>query len=74
MYSAEEKAVLDYLGTSPAAFFSGREVCRRAGTKEMWEKNQRWAIPVLSRLVSRGVVETDAAGHYRLAPQDAAGT
>ena len=67
MRSADEQTVLDYLATSPATFFSGREVCRRAGSKEMWEKNQRWAMPILSRLVAKGLVETDPAGHYRLA-------
>jgi hypothetical protein len=67
MFSADEQAVLDYLATSPNSFFSSREVCRRAASKEIWQKNQRWALPILARLLARGLVETDPAGHYRLA-------
>ncbi len=66
MYSADEQCVLDYLATSPGTFFSPREVCRRAGSREMWERNQRWAIPVLSRLLARGLVETDPSSRYRI--------
>jgi hypothetical protein len=70
MTSADEQAVLDYLATSPKSFFSSREVCRRAGDKETWEKNQRWALPILSRLTARGLIRTDAAGHYQIVLQD----
>jgi hypothetical protein len=70
MHSDDEQAVLQYLATSPNSFFSSREICRRAGSKDMWAKNQRWALPVLSRLVALGLVETDAAGHYRLTPHE----
>ncbi len=69
MLSANDQAVLQYLATSRETFFSSREICRRAGSRELWEKNQRWAVPILSRLLAQGLVETDAAGHYRLAPQ-----
>ncbi len=67
MHVADEQAVLQYLGSSPEAFFSPREICRRAADKEIWERNPRWAIPILGRLLARGLVETNAAGHYRLA-------
>ena len=67
MNSAEEQAVLNYLATAPNVYFSGREICRRASDKQTWEKNPRWALPLLARLVSRQLVETDAAGHYRIA-------
>ena len=66
MFSADEQAVLDYLNTARDSFFSAREICRRAGTKDKWESNPRWAMPILSRLVARGVVEADANGHYRV--------
>jgi hypothetical protein len=70
MTSADEQAVLDYLATSPKSFFSSREICRRAGRKETWEKNQRWAVPILARLVARGLVRTDAGGHYQIVSQE----
>jgi hypothetical protein len=66
MCSAEEQAILDYLATNSKSFFSAREVCRRAGGKEKWDENQRWALPILARLLARGLIETDPAGHYRL--------
>ena len=70
MYSAEEQTVLDYLKSSPNAFFSVVEICRRAGDKEKWAQNRRWALPILGRLLDRGLVETDASGHYRLARRE----
>lgn len=66
MHSADEQAVLKYLATAPKNFFSPREICRKAGGKELWEQNQRWALPILSRLVAQKLVEQDAAGHVRL--------
>lgn len=66
MYSADEQAVLNYLGTAPKCFFSAREICRKAGGKEKWDENQRWALPILSRLLAQGALEQDAAGHYRV--------
>jgi hypothetical protein len=69
MLSAEEQAVLDYLATGPGGFFSAREICRRAGRKEWWDKNPRWALPILSRLETLGRIETDPAGHFRLRPE-----
>jgi hypothetical protein len=69
MSDSDEQTVLDYLATSPQTFFSVREVCRRAGSRDQYEENQRWAIPVLGRLAIRGLVEADAHGHYRLVPE-----
>jgi hypothetical protein len=64
--SPEEKLVLDYLATSPQTFFSPREVCRRAGDKQMYSEKPNWAVPLLHRLLTRGLVETDASGRYRI--------
>ncbi len=66
MLNADERLVVDYLKSSPNAWFSAREVSRRAADKERWEENGRWALPVLNRLANRGLVETDGAGHYRV--------
>lgn len=66
MYSADEQAVLDYLGSAPNSFFTVREVCRRAGGKEKWEKEPRWAFAVLTRLLAQKLVEADACNHYRI--------
>jgi hypothetical protein len=64
--SPEERIIMDYLATSPESFFSPREVCRRAGDKEKYSENPNWAVPFLSRLLTRGLVEADASGRYRI--------
>jgi hypothetical protein len=66
MNSAEERMVMDYLGSYRGEFVSAREVCRRAGGKQKWEEDERWAMPVLLSLVSMNLVESDNAGRYRL--------
>ena len=42
------------------------EISRRAGTKRRYREEPNWAVPVLSRLVEQGIVESDSTGHYRL--------
>jgi hypothetical protein len=69
--SPDEKLVLAYLATSPQTFFSPREVCRRAGDKEKYAENPNWAVPILNRLLTRGLVETDPTGRYRVLPKKA---
>ena len=69
MLSQEERLVLDYLATSPQSFFSPREVCRRAGDKQTYSEEPNWAMPILSRLLVRRLVETDANGRYRILAQ-----
>jgi hypothetical protein len=66
MVSAQERLILDYLATSPQAWFSAREICRRAASKQAWQEDQKWAIPILRRLEARGLLLTDGSAHYRL--------
>ncbi len=66
MLSPEERLVMAYLATSPETFFSPSEVSRRAGDKEQYSENPTWAVPILSRLLVRGLVEADASGRYRI--------
>jgi hypothetical protein len=68
--SPEERLVLEYLATSPKTFFSAREVCRRAGDKEMYSQNPNWAVSILNRLLQRGLVEVDPTGRYRILRRD----
>lgn len=67
--SDEDREVLQYLQTSPETFFSAREICRRAGGKRKWEENQRWALPVLARLVTLKLIEQNPAGAYGIPPR-----
>ena len=64
--SSEELDILRYLKSMPKAFFSMREICRRAGGKRVYRENPSWARPHLPRLVEKGLIETDGSGHYRI--------
>jgi len=66
---AEEKEICDFLKSWPDQFVSHREICRRAGGKWRFRENQNWAMPVLSRMVEKGILESDASGHFRLMPE-----
>jgi hypothetical protein len=58
--------ILRFLRTNPKASYSGREICRKAGSKQQWHENSRWALPFLSGLMSKRLIVTDAGGNYRV--------
>jgi hypothetical protein len=66
---AEEKEICEFLKSWPGQFVSQREVCRRAGGKWRFRENPNWALPVLGRMVGKGLLESDASGHFRLAAE-----
>jgi hypothetical protein len=66
----DEQLIAAYLKSWRGQFVSGREICRRAASKKRYQKNPSWAVPVLTRLVEKGILESDATGHYRLRPED----
>ena len=63
---ADEREVCDYLKTFRGQFVAAREISKRAGGKWRFRENPSWAVPVLGRLVERGVVESDGCGHFKL--------
>jgi hypothetical protein len=65
----DEKDICNYLRTGGDLFVSAREIARRAGGKWRYRENPGWATPVLLRLVEKGILESDAAGYYRLRPK-----
>lgn len=65
----EEHQILALLRSCPETFFSGSEICRKAGNKKLAAKDPRWALPFLVSLADKGLVERDASGHYRAIPQ-----
>lgn len=65
----EEIMILAFLRPCPDAFFSGAEICRKAGNKKLSAKNPRWALPYLVALKEKDQVEADANGHYRIKPE-----
>lgn len=68
---ADEREIYFYLKSFRKEFLSAREVCRRAGGKKRFKFDPDWAKPVLSRMLERGILETDASGHYRIKPYEA---
>jgi hypothetical protein len=49
-------------------FISAREIARKAASKKRYENEPDWAVPVLGRLVEKGILEADSMAHYRLVP------
>ena len=60
----EEQIILKYLKAIRGAKASAREIARKAGTKDMWKENERWAVPHLSALRDKGLVQMDSGGAY----------
>ncbi len=61
----EEQQILFYLKSSPDAYFSVGQICKRAGGKELYNKEPRWAVRFLMGLLDKKLVERDDQGHYR---------
>ncbi|HPC61314.1 MAG TPA: hypothetical protein PKX23_11690 [Verrucomicrobiota bacterium] len=63
---ADERDIFCYLKAWPKLFVSASEIARRAGGKRRYRENPEWALPVLSRMVEKAMLETDSTGHYRI--------
>jgi hypothetical protein len=63
---ADERDICLYLKGFPGQFISFREISKRAGGKRRFRNEPEWATPVVSRLVERGILESDSTAHYRL--------
>ena len=66
----EEQIILRYLSQMPDTGASAREICRKAGTKDRWKENERWAYPFLARLKDKKLVDTTVDGVYRVVPKE----
>ena len=67
---ADEKDICNYLKVWSKQFISGPEIARRAAGKKRFLKDPNWADSPLARLLDRGIIESDSAGHYHLLPTD----
>ena len=63
---ADEREICDFLKSFPGQFISAREIARRAGGKWKFHDDQHWAVPALTRLKEKNIVETNLSGQYRL--------
>ncbi len=66
----DERSVRIFLRGYPGQFVSPRVVSRRLGGKRRYHEDPLWVMPILNALVDKGVVETDAQGHFRLKKVD----
>ena len=69
--SADEQTIIQYLSHCGETGASAREICRKASTKDRWKEDERWAMPLLSALKDKHLVETTPAGSYRAIPDHA---
>lgn len=60
--NTEESVVLNFLEESPETWYSRREVARKAVHRSEYEENPNWASPIISSLLSRGLIEENNSG------------
>jgi hypothetical protein len=65
---ADEREIFQFLKSRGVEFVHPREICRRAAGKHRFNEDPEWAKSVLIRMSERGILETNATGHYRLKP------
>ena len=63
---ADEREIFRFLKSWGSQFVAAREICRRAGGRRRAQEEPAWAMPTLLRMVGRGVLESDATGHFRI--------
>ena len=63
---ADEREICTYLKSWRGQFVAGKEIARRASGKSRFRLDPHWAVPILTRLVDKGLVEADSTGHFRL--------
>ena len=66
----DERSVRIFLRSYPGQFVSARVISRRLGGKRRYHDDPLWVLPILNKLVEKGVVETDPQGHFRLMKTD----
>jgi len=63
---ADERDIFRFLKSWRGQFVAMREICRRAGSKQRFQEEPEWAMQALLRMVGRGILESDATGHFRI--------
>ncbi len=66
---ADERDIYYYMKSYGPDFVPFREICRRAASKRRFRFESDWARPVVSRMIDRGILETDQTGRFRLKPR-----
>jgi hypothetical protein len=68
LMDADEREIYQFLKSWGSDFVAAREICRRAGGKKRFHEDAEWAKPVLLRMEERGILESNATGHFRIKP------
>ena len=68
----DERSVRTFLKGYPGQFVSARVISRRLGGRKRYHDDPLWVLPILTKLVGKGLVETDPQGHFRLKKIDPA--
>jgi hypothetical protein len=66
----DERSVRIFLKGYPGQFVSARVISRRLGGRRRYHEDPLWVMPILSKLVDKGMVEADAQGHFALKKAD----
>jgi hypothetical protein len=66
----DEQIILKFLEQRGEVGASAREICRKSSTKDRWKTDERWAMPSLSSLKDKKLIETNLAGAYRIPPKE----
>ena len=62
----DEIEVVEYLKSCPSTYVSVTEIMRRVGGKKRMQQDPDWVRPVVRRMLSDEVVESDEFGQIRL--------
>ncbi|MGA9779630.1 MAG: hypothetical protein ACLPRE_06745 [Limisphaerales bacterium] len=65
---ADEREIYQFLKSWGGEYVGAREICRRAGNKNRFREDPEWGKPVLLRMEERGILESNATGHFRIKP------
>jgi hypothetical protein len=68
--TTEEQLIIQFMESNPEAWYSRKEISRRAVSRAEFEANAQWAAAPLAALVSARVLETNPQGLYRIAGPD----
>jgi hypothetical protein len=58
----EESTVMNFLEETPDAWYSRREVARKAVKRKIFQEDPNWAAVAISSLLTQGLIEENVAG------------
>lgn len=66
--TSEGLTILQFMQSDSEAWYSRKEISRRAVSRKEFEENPQWATAALAALMNDGIIETNPAGLYRITP------